>query len=161
MTTIRETTTKKTSIDIIDNLPVDIRKAFIARTRADWNSLSKEQKVNQLDNLHQAARGEMRSAGGMLDHEAAILKHVNETIPKQIEQILQEMEKNSDEWDREADKMGIQGYREIARFLRDRRADFKQRGIEALDFDIHLVDQPSTVGAQLIIKDVRKEHKGD
>lgn len=140
---------KETGISFIDSLEPQVRQTYIKNARHWWQSLSPEQKLEQLEHLHKQAAIKIKENGGMLTHKDALLLFLNRDVKMQIEKILMDMEVNARDWDIEAEKSGVSAYHDIAQFLRDRRQAYEKFGLDALNFDIHLTDDPQQVGVTI------------
>jgi len=116
--------------------------------------LSKEDKIQESNNVYEIARTHIRKSGGLKTQRQAILDHLNIDMPQEIEKILQEMEANANDWDHEADISGVEKYRDIANFLRDRRQAFHRWGIDGLQYDINLIDNPNEIGVSFVTREI-------
>jgi hypothetical protein len=111
---------KKTGLDLYDNLSPEERRVAIRNARLYLQSLTPEQRAQNLDGWYSYVREQKRQYGDMITEREIANRLINEELPETVMAAIEEAEKN--------------GRQDIA-------ADLKRRRIGIDTFEIDLVDE--------------------
>jgi hypothetical protein len=111
---------KKTGIDFFDNLDVETRKLAIRNAKAFWRSLTKEEKIERLDEWYGYVRQKMHERAGTIT-EREIINELLEEFPRVQKEAAEEM------WQA--------GFFDIARDIMQRRWFVDTWGLDIVDCD--------------------------
>ncbi len=111
-----------TSISFFDQLSAEDQFLCLSNSQRYWSSLSHDQNVEYLSELHEMIRWKIRQSGGVITHEQAVRDFLNNDFPNVLEATAQEMEQAC--------------YIDVARDIRQRRWGLDTFALDIIDVKI-------------------------